>query len=343
MTKIASECTVRPMTPADEPAVLELLQASLAGGPTGVRTPEFFRWKHRDNPFGSSPALVAELDGRIVGLRIFLRWRFRAGQRLVSAVRAVDTATHPDYQGRGVFKALTTAAFDSLDDDVAMVFNTPNSNSLPGYLKMGWSLTGHVPIAIRPLRPVRLARHVLAARRRVPVTGVALPFCPLPTAGDVLTDSEGLDALVGEATALDDQRLATDRSLAYLRWRYADAPALGYRAVACERSGRLVGLAIGRPRWRGPLAEFTLSELVFRPGDRRTVRELLRSVAGAKTDHIATHFPPDTDQSACALRSGYLTPPRGGLLLVARPRRPVDPDPSQLSSWRFSLGDLEVF
>jgi hypothetical protein len=159
----------------------------------------------------------------------------------------------------------------------------------------------------------------------------------------VLAVSDELDALVAEATAFDDQRLATDRSLAYLRWRYADAPVLGYRAVPCERSGRLVGLAIGRPRWRGPLAEFTLSELVFRPGDRKTVRELLRAVAGAKTDHIATHFPHNSDQSAGALRGGYLTLPRGGLLLVARPCKPVDPDPSQLSSWRFSLGDLEVF
>src|SRR2546428_1238947 len=98
--------TIRPFEDADEPVVLDLLSASLGDGPAGRRPPEFFRWKHIDNPFGRSYMILAESDGRVVGFRSFMRWRFRAGDATVLGVRAVDTATHPDVQGRGIFRNL---------------------------------------------------------------------------------------------------------------------------------------------------------------------------------------------------------------------------------------------
>ena len=94
---------------------------------------------HPVDPFGRSFMLVAETDGRIVGLRAFMRWEFVAGDRRFRAVRAVDTATHPDHQGKGIFSRLTLEALDSLRDQADFIFNTPNEKSLPGYLKMGWS------------------------------------------------------------------------------------------------------------------------------------------------------------------------------------------------------------
>jgi predicted N-acetyltransferase YhbS len=94
----------------DESEVLALLDAALGAGPAGARPVAFFRWKHFENPFGPSFMLVAEADEQVVGLRAFMRWEFVAEGRRFRAVRAVDTATHPDYQGRGIFSALTRQA-----------------------------------------------------------------------------------------------------------------------------------------------------------------------------------------------------------------------------------------
>ncbi|MET1012133.1 MAG: GNAT family N-acetyltransferase, partial [Actinomycetota bacterium] len=113
----AVDIGIRPYEDADEARVLRLLDDALGGGPAGRRTVDLFRWKHVDNPFGRSMMLVAESDGRIVGLRAFMRWRFLSGSRLLSAVRAVDTATHPDYQGRGIFSKLTREALEVLRVD----------------------------------------------------------------------------------------------------------------------------------------------------------------------------------------------------------------------------------
>ncbi len=104
-TAVSGAPGVRHFRDEDEPQVLELLRAALGTGPIGGRTPELFAWKHRDGPFGPSLMLVAEQGERIVGFRAFMRWRFRAGDRTLAAVRAVDTATHPDHQRTGCFLA----------------------------------------------------------------------------------------------------------------------------------------------------------------------------------------------------------------------------------------------
>ena len=66
--------TTRELEDRDVPDVLDLLRASLGEPPLLRRTPELFSWKHFDNPFGRSVAILAEVDERVVGLRAFMRW-----------------------------------------------------------------------------------------------------------------------------------------------------------------------------------------------------------------------------------------------------------------------------
>ncbi|MFJ8436497.1 GNAT family N-acetyltransferase [Kitasatospora sp. NPDC094019] len=374
-----AELTFRPPAEPDLPAVLDLLTASLAGGPTGTRTAEFFTWKHLRNPFGASPGLIAETpDGRLAGVRLFLRWQWRPGgadSRPVDAVRPVDTATHPDFQGRGIFRRLTLDLLEQVAGDTALVFNTPNGNSLPGYRKMGWQELGRVPVAVRAVRPAAFARGARAALARRPGAAPAgAPDCRLPTARAWLAEQTAGDAgdagdagnvngtngtngtsglngvngplaeLLRERAAADaaDPRLAVHRTPEFLRWRYGEAPGLDYRVLTVHRGGELTGLAVGRPRRRGPLAEFTLADLVVRPGDRDSAVRLLRAAARESgCDHVATHLAPGTEAAEAALRAGYLRAPRTGMTLAAR--TPAGATPLTLADWRFSLGDLEVF
>ncbi|GAA2839122.1 GNAT family N-acetyltransferase [Kitasatospora sp. CM 4170] len=345
-----AELTFRPLAEPDLPAVLDLLTASLAGGPTGTRTAGFFRWKHRLNPFGASPGLLAETpDGRLAGVRLFLRWQWHEGAtgRTVAAVRPVDTATHPDFQGRGIFRRLTVDLLEQVEEEAELVFNTPNGNSLPGYRKMGWQELGQVPVALRPVRPTAFVRGVRAALARRPAGPATPPVCQLPTAEDWF-ESQSADGplaeLLRERAAADaaDPRLAVRRTPEFLRWRYGRAPGLDYRVLTCHRGGELTGLAVGRPRRRGPLAEFTLADVLVRPGDRDSAARLLRAAARESgCDHVATHLSPGTEAAAAALRAGYLRAPRTGMTLAAR--APAGPTRLTLTDWRFTLGDLEVF
>lgn len=331
---------VRAYVDDDEAEVLALLETCLAGGPTGSRTADFFAWKHRDNPFGPSPAWVAvdAGSGAIVGLRTWLRWELAGPDGAVlRAVRAVDTATHPDHQGRGIFRRLTTESLDALAGDVDLVFNTPNDASGPGYLAMGWQAVGKVDLAVAPRRPLRMLAH----RSDLSSGGgrPGAPPCPLAGADALLADSR-LAALVAAARPRGNG-LHTTPSAEFLRWRYA-APGLAYHAAAVESGADLAAVAFCRPRHRGGLDELILADVIVRAGDTASLREVLAQVRRAAGDYaiaLAGHGRADGP----SVRRGWVPLAKAGPLLTTRPLRPLGFDPADPKAWSLCMGDLEVF
>jgi GNAT superfamily N-acetyltransferase len=351
----AQDLVVRPLEPSDRTAVVSLLMSSMGGGPAGVITDEFFQWKHLANPFGVSPGLVAVHDDEIVGVRLFLRWELRASDQRVRAVRAVDTATHPSHQGQGIFRRLTLDLLHQLEaaGEVDLVFNTPNGNSRPGYLKMGWREVGTLPVRLGIAHPIAFVKGLrTAAAATATATRSSnihsgdspdrpLPSPPFAAAEEVLTErADEIESLIAESGRPDG--LHTPRSWDYLRWRYAQAPGLDYRGIVIESAGRLSGVAFGRMRPRGRLHEFTLSEVMVRQDDSGAVRRLLREARRSGADHVAVHTP-TPELSSAARTAGYITAPGRGLGLTANPRRALPLDPCEVKSWHLSLGDLEVF
>ncbi|MBF6640016.1 GNAT family N-acetyltransferase [Flavobacterium sp. J49] len=119
----------------DMPQIIELTKGHLDDN----FNESFFLWKHLQNPFGVSFAMGAWDSDQLVGLRLFMRWEFVGSDNaVIKAIRPVDTVTHNDYRGQGVFKSLTLKGLELNQNNNDLVFNTPNQNSLPGYLKMGW-------------------------------------------------------------------------------------------------------------------------------------------------------------------------------------------------------------
>ena len=309
----SDELMVRRTTADDVDAIVELAGRSL-GWANDERDRDFFRWKHLENPFGPSPGWAAFDGDRMVAFRTLLRWRFAQAGTQLEMVRAVDTATDPDHQGKGLFRRLTTEAVESLAaGGVDAVFNTPNDQSRPGYLKMGWSVLGRPTLMVQPSSPwslVRMSRARVAAGKW---------STPVPV-GEPVRDV--VDSLV-EPAARKRTGWSTERTREYLAWRYGFEP-LHYRAV--EVRG---GHAVFRVRDRGPLREVALVEWLSPEADPGAVRRLVRS-AGDYAVAIGPSF-----------RHGFVPLPRQGPIVTWRPlARAAVP---ALDDMRFSLGDIELF
>lgn len=316
------ELDVRAATDDDLPAILRLLESSLGWVPD-EQYAAFYRWKHQDNPFGRSPAWVA-LDGeRIVGLRVWLRWRFVRQGRSWDAVRAVDTATDPDYQGRGIFRRLTTTSVEFLaGQGVAHVFNTPNEQSRPGYLKMGWGQVGKLPVGVRFRTPLS---GVKAIRARVPADKWSLPTDVGEQATEVLEDASLVEDLLA---ALPDDRIRTHLDIEVLRWRYGFGP-LHYRGLAVDG-----GLVLFRLRRRGPATECVVGHLLAH--DAMAARRLLRRVAKVSGADQVLHL-----TSRPHVAGGYLPLPGGGPILTWRDL--AESGMPALAEWDLTMGDIELF
>lgn len=191
--------TVRAAVEADIPAIVELLKTSL-GESLMPKSEAFWRWKHLENPFGASPVLLAFEGEQLVGVRAFMRWEWILNGYVIKAVRAVDTATHPRFQGKGIFKKLTLLLVEKCQQEgVQFIFNTPNASSMPGYLKMGWHQYGKMFVSAFPVIP-RMKKSNPASVLYAGESGV------------FQTRPDEVDALI------------THTSNAFLQWRYAQNP-----------------------------------------------------------------------------------------------------------------------
>ena len=97
-----------------------------------------------------------EDDGVIIGLRMFMFWEFvcDGNRQKIRAIRPVDKVVDKSYRGKGLFKELTLKGLEMCQGKFDLIFNTPNENSLKGYLKMGWNLLDKSPnIKIGVLNP----------------------------------------------------------------------------------------------------------------------------------------------------------------------------------------------
>lgn len=327
MRSPATDVAIRRMEPADENAVLELIEAALGRRPD-PRNAAFFAWKHRENAFGASPAWVAVDGDRLVGLRILMRWEFDTPAGPVRAVRAVDTATHPEYQGQGIFSALTRRAVEDLRaDGVGFVFNTPNDKSRPGYLKMGWREVGQLPAAMRPASVARLPR---IAAARVPAELWSVPTDAGVPIGDVLADEHAASALLEAMPRTTG--ITTRRTPAYLRWRYGFEP-LAYRALLAGSSAA-DGMLVFRLRRRGAATELVVGDLLLTDTSGSAARRLLRTALRTTGADYALGL------HAVEGTGLFRLPGQGPMLTWRALAHEAMPS---LAEWKLTLGDIELF
>ena len=342
---MTTDLTIRLAEDGDREAIVALVRECLGE----VDPPwdlDFWNWKHVRNPFGASPTLLAMSGDRIVGLRVFMRWRWESGASQLQAVRAVDTATHPDWRGRGIFSRLTLGLVKQVaSDGTSFVFNTPNAMSRPGYLKMGWVNVGRTSLWVRPLRPLALLRARLdSSYAPAPLSDTPATF-PFKYAGAALEDESVRELVAGLRS--HDERLTTPRSVEYLQWRYVQNPAVQYHAhwLMQGDSGAVVFF---RMKGRNGTREMRLCDIVI-GSDRTSMRlgrRLVRELAdGRWGDYAVGMGATGTPEQRVLLGAGFLPAPRVGPILTVRPLPSGSNgvSPQRRSVWRLSIGDLELF
>ena len=256
-----------------------------------------------------------------MGHRTFLRWRFRTDDdRVVTAVRAVDTATHPDYRRRGILRRLTLQGVAELTmAGDGIVFSTSNDASCPGYLTMGWTVVRRLPVGVLPSGPRRVAR---MAASWVPAALWSETCSAGFEARDVLTRRGVAEALLQYAANVG---FRTDRTPEHLAWRTGFEPP-HYRLLLTWPQDPAQGGIIFRLRRRGASIEAVIPEQLV-PDRMTCVRLVTRILREMRADYAI----------------GLLTGPSVGLLPLPGQRpvltvRPLAATPPPRSDWTLALG-----
>ncbi len=328
---------VRQATREDIPEIVNLLKLSL-GESLMPKSEGYWRWKHIRNPFGISPVLVCLEGSQLIGVRAFMRWEWIQASRIYTAVRAVDTATHPEYQGKGIFKKLTLSLVETcIQEDVKFVFNTPNAQSKPGYLKMKWVEAGKLPVRISPRKPFAMVKNLVKRTAHQ-----AMPTAQDDTVSYYLHHA-GLPDLLHEYHNRMDTMTA-NVTVPYLKWRYLDVPVTRYIAVGHEQAGRLAALVIGRIKDTRMGREFRITDYFqATAGIGKALAEKIKEISKQFDIDYITISGAGNGDSANAL-SGISTKLSIGPMVTLRSLSMSNLNGLiSFREWSPSLGDLELF
>jgi GNAT superfamily N-acetyltransferase len=131
----------------------------------------YLQWLYAANPAGDAHGVEAWDGERLAAHYACIPAPVVLGGAPVRALLSLNTATDPDYQGRGLFVRLAEATYaQAADAGIACVFGVANAQSTPGFLrKLGFTLVGPLEcrVGFGRLRGVDLIRaHEQAAFRR---------------------------------------------------------------------------------------------------------------------------------------------------------------------------------
>jgi len=305
----------------DIPQILNVLKKSL-GEVSSRKTEEVWRFKHIENPFGKSLVLVAENRGTIVGVRAFMRWKWKSGSNEYFAFRAVDTATHPDYQGKGIFKQLTLKALEIGESEGShFVFNTPNQNSKPGYLRMGWKEIGKLDIRIIISNPIYWRKN-----RRI--DNYSNSF-----------NKETIKNLLIEWNYEMGNKnfIFTPKNIDYLMWRYINNPLQDYFT-----SSTSTFFIAGYVKQHSKYKELRISELIYtkKSPKNHIKKEIRRWAKQSGVQFISFHLPDGEKLFNTGISGNF------GPVLTLKLMKELDNEIKilfDLKRWAYSLGDLEIF
>jgi N-acetylglutamate synthase-like GNAT family acetyltransferase len=317
---------IREATEKDIREIVSVLKASLGEKDLSL-SEEIWRYKHIDNPFGKSIVLIAEeeeqeQENKIIGVRAFMRWQWCNGETMFSCFRAVDTATHPDYQGRGVFKQLTLKTLKlAKEEGAAFVFNTPNEKSRPGYLKMGWEVAGKLQVAISPA-----FNSFWKIKKEIPDYQI-----------NHQSSTRQIEDLCNDWNSkLRGTNIYTKKSVDYLKWRYENNPLKSYEVLAASEF-----YIAGYIKKHNGIKELRIVECIYTGSDaERKTHETIRRWSFKFGAQVISFSPKLLKLKYPTIKGEF-----GPITTVRDLTLSLDDKGiySSTENWDYSLGDLELF
>jgi len=151
-----SGVSIRPTTPADAPAILELHIAAASRGGGLAGEPDEMNLAAIEGslarPFQDGVALIAWIDGKPAGEIHASRY---APRQFAHNLTELTVAVHPDFQGRGVGAALFEALFVEAArmappiERVELMCREGNAHAVRLYQRLGFVIEGRFPKRVR--------------------------------------------------------------------------------------------------------------------------------------------------------------------------------------------------
>jgi len=263
----------------------------------------------------------------------------------------MDTMTHPDYQGQGIFTTLAPACYEiAAACGFRVLYGFPNALSYPGFVRrLDWDHTGEIQHWIRVLRP---SRHPRVPGFSGPIVDLAAKLLPRGGGRHDIEISFGSPDADERAGLLQNSNphlelCHVDRTPEWLDWRYADAASHDYEWICARRGDMLIAAGVWGMQntdW-GEIADGRAHLVELMGDDQAGLRAVVGAVIGRATARDAwiletvTNIP---SVISALKRGGFFSHRSAPLIVRALGDTMADDRIHDHASWRFMGGDLDT-
>lgn len=243
----------------DEHLIDSLLESAAFAHGEPKKTKEWFLWKFRDNPFGESILACAKIDDKIIGCVALGIQDFFYDNKIVKGALSFETFVHPNHQGKGLFKQLIDLAeTESQNRNIKFLLNFPNSNSLPGFIKSGWSKLNCAEYWIKPKSFLNLILNIKELKKS---------FVPNASNLEKLNVNQISEFILKKPSNTFKSVINND----YLIWRFFTYPVTEYSVINSDNI-----LSIARVGRRGKFKEIQVLFVIQKSKKHITIGSLLK-------------------------------------------------------------------
>ena len=291
------------------------------------RDSAFWEWKYENNPFGRAVLHLGEYKGEILATATFWPWKLQINNIKYHFFQPCDTVVSEKARGKGLFKRINMARIDYARNVGAdAIFNFPNENSLPGYLKMGWYFLGKVKWMVRVLRPLTVTSGMLRNKQSE----------KLSVPNHLRINSEKVNTLDLEGD-IQSGFLHTAVTRDYLKWRYVNHPTRSYGIIMFRMEDSVTGAAVFTLSKRHKMKEMVITELLGKVEyTSQLMKKVIREAKKMKIGYVAVMNQPSRNTNSW-WKLGFI--PRNEKNLVCYPLNPeMKAVCTDMSSWDLSAG-----
>ncbi len=288
----------------------------------------YWRWRFAESPYGKGIMKLMLDEGKLIGHYAIVPVDLQIGNRVVKDAFSLNTMTHPDHEGQGIFTYLAKQAYEVCrQEGFGLVYGFPNGNSYYGFTrKLGWTGFGRIFTWQKNLRNS---------------TGT------IPN--DVsIRETDRFDASIDLLwdKVKGDYKVIVPRTQSYLNWRFVEYPTRIYsRHIVIDNNDTALGYIVlktytGDSKPKGHIVDMLCIQ------DKSIVRSLLNHAYGYFTKRqiqdLSCWMPDNCAYAQVLGDEGFVkseSTTNFGVLVFNR----LAQDAERPDNWYLTMGDSDVF
>jgi hypothetical protein len=342
------------------PPISKLVELAKSYYDTGeIISEEYLDWQYNKNPFGMPYYSLAFDKDMIVGQYIVIPMKYRLSGSVINGSLSLNTLTHPNYQGKGLFIKMAKKTYDLCKDkNVLFTVGFPNPLSFGGFVKkLDFENLGYCNIKICVLRPLKVLFNQFKKKKDKHGGDIKINLkIKSQKSIDISNLNNSDSSLYTEfwnSISSQSNLYTIDKTWEYINWRYFEIPNRKYYVTKTMSNGKITSICAFRVEKVLGTNTAIIMDLLVRDGADNDVKgllkELKRNLRNNNINLISIIQPNLENLNGILSKSFFFNIPKKILPqpipFVFRQHNIDNPKGKEayFSNWTLSFGDYDIF